>query len=120
MAVLLVVGSVAVAILEVDPIVLHRLAPQLLHPSAVDGVRDPCICEVERCSQGIRIRGVPLEGAQRHRSQLPRRIGSEEVRSSVDRVDGLAARRLPRVLRRQLAVGVSQPLVERADGVFGQ
>ena len=117
-AVLLVIGPVAVAVLEVDAEVLDRLARQLVDDARVDAVgerrdrgRSP-----RRARRGVG--RVLVERPQRHRAELPRRVGLEQVRAAVDRVHRLALRGVARKLLRDADVAFVERVEKRAQGVF--
>src|SRR6185437_14701102 len=91
-SVLLVVVARAVAVLEVDAIVLDRFALQLLahlrpHPSGEAARLDP-----ERLLKPRRVAGVGIEGCERELAEPRHDAGAEEMRSAeygVDRLTGL-------------------------------
>ena len=90
MAVLLGVGTVAVAVLEVDPEVLDRLARQLCDDSFSNGPRER---RVYSKLQGLReVDRVAAMLVERRQGTLPepgRSRGGEELRPAVHRMDGL-------------------------------
>ena len=87
--VLLAIGSIAEAVLEVDPQILDRLARQLFDDARVDPRRRGGI-EAECRPERRRIGSVFLERAQRDAAQLLRRVGLEQMRAAVDDVHRLS------------------------------
>ena len=82
--VLFLVGAVAVAVLEVDAVVLHRLALQLLAHACVDGVGHPgrlvgATDRVRVVLDHLRQMGdLSLAGRQRLRARQPQRPGKHD------------------------------------------
>ena len=89
--VLLGVGAVAEAVLEVDPEILDRLARQLVDDARVDARARASASRPERRGERRRVGRVLLQRAQRDRAELLRRVGLEQMRAAVDDVH-----RLPR------------------------
>ena len=90
--VLLGVGAVAVPVLEINAEVLHRLAAQLFSNPVVHRGRQ-LRRETDGGSEGLRVRCILVEGAQREVAELARRVGAEQVGATVYRVHGLAGGR---------------------------
>ena len=87
--VLLGVGAMAVAVLEVDPEVLDRLAPELLDHPGMDGPGQPDV-EPEGRGEGLGVGRVLGERGERQRAQPGRRVGPEEVGTAIDGVHWLS------------------------------
>ncbi len=98
--VLLLVGPDAVAVLEVDPEVLHRLALQLGDDPLAEVGR---LGRAERQSEGVRERRtVRRVGVQRGAGQHPqasRRAGLEQMRAAVQHLDRASPGRAGAVAR---------------------
>src|SRR5207244_10078699 len=92
-AVLLVVGTVAVSVLEVDAEVFHRFAAKLLDDARVNRLRLRAI-DADGGRERRAVRRVLLKRAQRELAQLLRRVGLEQLRAAVDRVHRLARGRV--------------------------
>ncbi len=121
MPILLGVGAAPVPVLEIDAVVLDRLALQLLDDARVDP-RSQRLREPDRGGEGVRVRRVLGQRVERQRAELAGDVGAEEVRAAVDRVDGLALRRLPGVATRERGAGGVQAgtqvrVEERARGI---
>ena len=86
--VLLGVGTVAVAVLEIDAEVFHRLAAELLSDAVVHR-HGQLRGEPDRGGEGFGVRGVLVEAAQRQVAELAGRVGAEQVGAAVDGVHGL-------------------------------
>ena len=106
-AVLLGVGTIAVAVLEVDAEVLHRLPLELGHHPRMDADG-----EVARQSEGVAedmgVGGVLAQRAQRQLTELARGVGGEELGAAVHRVHGLTLPGVSRVLPRERGIGPLQ------------
>ena len=87
-AVFLGVRAVAVAVLEIQPEVLDRLALQLFGHAGMDAGRR-VRCEAEDGRERARIRRMFLEHAQRRRAEPRGRVRLEQVRAAVNRVNRL-------------------------------
>ena len=87
--VFLVVGAVAVTVLEVDAEVLDSLAVQLL-AYALEHLRREVAADADRLAERVGIGRVGIERAQRELAELLRCLRGEQVRTAVDRVHGLA------------------------------
>ena len=96
--ILLGVGAIAVAILEVDPEVLDRLALQLVDDAATNDVGEvvPGAIEFEDARQRGAVWRVLIEGRERRRAQLHGGVRTKEMRAAVDGVHGLAVTGLAR------------------------
>ncbi len=112
-AILLGVGSDAVAVLEVDPVILDGLPLELLQDARIDDRRKP-FREPDRAAEFGRGGRKVLQRALGQGPHLRRRVGLEDLSSSVDRVDRLAAEGLARVTPGELGIDFLQP---RAQGV---
>ncbi len=88
--VLLGVGAVAVAVLEVDAQVLDRLALQLGAHARVDGLGE-LVGEAEDGGEGRGVRGVLVEGRQGTVAPGTDGVGGEDIARYIDGVDGLAS-----------------------------
>ena len=82
------VRPAAEAVFEVDAVVLDRLALELLGDTRVEASGEIAV-EAERGRERGGVRRVLAQRAQRDGAQLRGRVGREEMRASVDRVDGL-------------------------------
>jgi len=109
--VLLVVRATAVAVLEVDPQVLHRLAQQL-GPYAVVHLGGEVPGQAEDRAQGGGVGRMGVEGGQRLVAPLADGPGGEGVGGDVDGVDGLAFRGLAGIAAGEFGVGGGE---RRAD-----
>jgi hypothetical protein len=119
-SVLLGVGAVAVAVLEVDAEVLDGLARELLTHAAVDRLLQS-LRQVERAGEGRAVGRELLERAVRDRAETCRRVGFEQVGTAVHRVHRLPPRGLAGESPGELCVRVAQPLrntieVRRREG----
>jgi hypothetical protein len=109
-AVLLLVGAVPVAVLEVDPEVLDRLALQLGANPLVDRPRQvPDRVDAGDRGELERVGAVLVHGPQRDCAQLRRRVRLEQVSPAVHRVDRLTASGLERVALHDQLVRPAQP-----------
>ena len=118
-AVLLRVRTVAVAILEVGPEVLDRLAAEPLGDTGVN--RDAEVLPQPHRRREVRgSGGVLFESPQRQRSQPGGDVGLEEVRAAVDRVDRLAASGIARLGPGKFEVRATQALEDGTDGLVAQ
>ena len=92
MVIFFLIGAVSVPVLKVDPEIFDGLALQLFDNSLVEDFLllrgSP---EFERLRECPRIRSVLFKRLQRDVAQLPGRVGFEDLRAAVDRVDGLTA-----------------------------
>ena len=149
--VFLLVRPVAIAVLEVDTIVFHRLALQFLAHALVDGVGHPGRFVGE--AGGVRIlfddrgqvldvglavgqRGgagqaqglgehdkvgrVHVQVAQGDATQLAGRVCLEQVRTAVDRMNGLPAGRVARIPFLEIFIRRLELLHDGGDGVGGE
>ena len=105
--VLLLVGSVAVAVLEVDPQVLDRLVRQLAQHPVEDVVVTTEHVEQQRAVHQHRLLRRPAEVAER--------LGREAVGGQVERVHRLSAGPLAGELLAQRGVRTHQVLVQLGD-----
>ena len=85
--VLLGVRAMAVAVLEIDPEVLHRLAGQFPFHPLVDGGRQPG-GQSDRRRQRLGRRRVRLEHGEGDPAEARGRVESKEVGAAVDDVNG--------------------------------
>jgi hypothetical protein len=81
-SIFLIVGAVAEAVFEIDPVVLDGLALQLLDDARMDG-RSRRRVEPEGCAQRGRVRRVLVERPQREAAQLAGEISLEPVCATV-------------------------------------
>ena len=110
-SVLLGVGAVAVAVLEVDSVVLDRLALQLLDDARVHGAREGLrSLQSDRARERSGIGRVLIERAHRRGPELCRDVGGEQVRAAVDGMDRLAVGAVS-------GVGFGEPSVRSAQPV---
>jgi len=110
-AVLFVVGAVAVAVLEVDAEVLDRLAAQLL-AHALEHLRRELAPNAQRFGKRRGVGRVGLERLHRDLAELVRRLCSEQVRSAVDGVHRLARAAVARVM-------APEPRLRAVDAIEG-
>ncbi len=125
MTILLVVRARAVAILEVDPVVLHRLGTQLLDHLLADcrGTSGRLLLvsvEAQSFGKGLLVGGVFLEHRQRGGAKLLSRTGAEKVCSAVDRMHRLPGGRLSGIGPGQRIVLAAQVLQDRPEIPVGQ
>jgi hypothetical protein len=111
-AVLLRVGPVPVAVFEVDPEVLDRLPAELLD-DALEDLRRGSRRQPERRAESGGVRRVLLERPQGERAQPRGRVGLEDLRASVDGVDRLAPRGVPRIADGEGLVSLPQLVEDR-------
>ncbi len=88
-AVLFLVNAVAVAVLEIDPKVLHRLATKLVGDTRANGGRVHVSRQVERARERFAVTRVLVQGRQRHCTELAGGIRTEQVRSAIHGVNRL-------------------------------
>ena len=117
-AVLLRVGTDAVAVLEIDAEVFHRLALQLLLDPAVDDLGDAGI-DSDRLREGGGVRRVLRERLEGEVSELSGRVALEQVRAAVDRVHGLAGPGLAGGVAREIFLLCFQAGAEVAESLIG-
>jgi hypothetical protein len=106
--VLVGVGLVAVAVLEVDPQVLHRLGGELRHDLLVHRLRQRG-WQSQHLGERQRAGRVLLQRGERGGAPLDRQVGGQRVGRDVAGVHGLAAARVTRVPGRALGVHFGQP-----------
>src|SRR5262245_50668474 len=82
------IGSVAVAVFEVDAKVFDRLARQFFG-NALPDFLGMNIADADRARERERIRAVLFENAHRLLAELSRSVELEELRTAVDGVHGL-------------------------------
>jgi hypothetical protein len=96
-AVFFIVRPIAVAVLEVDPEVLDRFPPQLLHDSSSDDIGEVVrAIEFEDARESRAIRRVLVERRERHGTKPGCGIRAKEMRSPIDCVHRLAIAGLAR------------------------
>ena len=117
-AVLLMIGAAAEAVLEVDAEILDRLARELVAHAGVDAIGRGGLGADHR-GQGGGVRGVLVERPECHRPELLRRVSLEEVRAAVDRVDRLALGRVAGKQLREADVALVQRVQKRGHRVLG-
>src|SRR5262245_24547789 len=86
MSVLFRVGSIAVAVLEIEPEVLDRLTPELLDDAGADRV---AVVEAQRARQRLAVRRMLVQRLQRQLAKPRRGVAFEEVGTAVDGVHRL-------------------------------
>jgi len=118
-SILLRVRAQAVAVLEVDPVVLDRLAPQLGGDPGVDR-RSQRVRHVEDPGEGAGVGRVLVEGSQGERPQFGGGIPLEQVSAAVDHVDRLAFSGFARVAAGEGLVGFAQPLGDGVERFWGE
>jgi hypothetical protein len=106
-AVLLGIGAVAVAVLEVDAVVFHRLALQLGEHAGVDAIGQG-LGHAEGVRERVGVGRVLAHGPQGQGPELAGRVGLEELRAAVHRVDGLTGGRVAGMPTRERGVGLAQ------------
>src|SRR6478672_11021314 len=95
MPVLLVIGAIAVAILEIEAEIFDGLAPQFLDNARVDFFAD---VNADGATQGFRVRRILFQGTQGDRPEFPSRVRAEQMRAAVNGMDGLTTIRFARVM----------------------
>ena len=88
MAVLFRIGSISVAIFEVESKIFNRLSAKLLDDAGVNsggGLPDSY-----RRGKRVRVSGVLLKRTQRALTKTPRRVRTKKVRAAIYGVDGLS------------------------------
>jgi hypothetical protein len=111
--VLLLVAATAVAVLEVDAQILHRLAPQLRHDPGAH-VGEQVGRDAEHLDEVVPD-PVRVQRGQPRRTPAGGGIGVEAIRGHVDRVHRVPAAGRARVARRERGVRRRQPPVEVAQ-----
>ncbi len=95
-AVLFSIGAIAVAVLEVDPKILHGLVPELADDSGPDGLyegRSLVRSEVQfqRLGEGSGIRRVLFECPEGNFTEPAGGVRAKQVRAAVNSVNGLTS-----------------------------
>jgi hypothetical protein len=103
-AVFLFVRAVAVAVFEIDPVVLDRFAPQLFNHACVHQIGQ-ALGQADGLREDGGVRSVFLKRAQRCGAQLGRGMHLEEMRAAVDDVHRLATPRLAGITPSKCLVG---------------
>ena len=144
-AILLGIGAAAVAVLEVDPHILDRLAAQLLVHARVDRPGQPGILvgaacggvvlgegvgqregrvalgqlgravHAQRAGEGGEVGRVLVEVGQRQAAQPLRRAGLKQLRAAVDRMHRLARGRIAGVALLEQGVGLGHTAGDSRD-----
>src|SRR5205823_7638026 len=89
MAVLFSVGSIAIAIFEIESEVFHGFALKLLDDAGVDHRRGGSP-DSHGCSESVRVSAILLQHTKRRRAETRRRVRPEQMRAAIDCVDGLS------------------------------
>ena len=99
--ILFAVGPVSVAVLEIDPEILDRLAIELFADSLVDHGERGVARDAKRAAERFSVRRILAHGAKSDCAELRDGIRREQLRTSVDSVHGLSTGPLTRMCARE-------------------
>ena len=114
------VRPVAVAVLEVDPEVLDRLARSLSTTRA--RIVSPASrgAQAERAARTIGVGRMLVERRQRERAELRRRVAPEQMRAAVDGVHRLPVAALAGIVARDRAIRARSVETDRREIALGE
>ncbi len=114
------VGANAIAVFVVDPVILDRLALQLVADALVHclGETDVAVVahgQTDRLGQRARVGRVLVHRTQGDLAELWDGIGGEELGAAIHRVDWLPSTRFSRVAAGEVSVDGLQPRHDRRE-----
>jgi hypothetical protein len=113
--VLLSITPVAVAIFEIDSIVLNGLLSQFLDDARANGIGEGGVGQTYRVRERRAIGRVLVQRRNRHRAQARRGISLEQMGPAVKRVNRLAIAAFARTCARHAAIGTLQRPQDRLE-----